>query len=280
MKLATTIIFLHNSLVGAWVTFNQCRRPGIHLSLYNENDDCTGFLTTDDLTRLQKLRERHTTIPIMILDAMLPGQVLEFGSNDPKFKRMLDHVVQMDDETFGMIGFNPHTGKPLTIGVTLQIQQVKQTNGIWLVSVKGDRRLEVQCEPWLDDTNSFYIAHVELVDTREEVSLDNEQIKHAERMYRDIPKLVSQWMERVFESGKTDREGMARRLKDIGEMPQQLRDRAIWTAALLNPLPALGVCFEIRPAMLACKNDYDRINLAWAGLHSSIDHLSGKKWLF
>ena len=280
MKLATTIIFLHISLVGAWVTLNQYRRPGIHLSLYNENDDCSGFLTTDDLTRLRKLRERHKTIPIIILDAMLPGQVLEFGSNDPKFKRMLDHVVQTDDETFGMIGFNPHTGKPLTIGVTLQIQQVKQTNGIWLVSVKGDRRLEVQCKPWLDDTNSFYIAHVELVDTREEVSLDNEQIKHAERMYRDIPKLVSQWMERVFESGKTDRDGMNRRLKDIGEMPQQLRDRAIWTAALLNPLPALGVCFEIRPAMLACKNDYDRINLAWAGLHSSIDHLSGKKWLF
>ena len=99
-------------------------------------------------------------------------------------------------------------------------------------------------------------------------------------MYKEIPKLVSQWMECVYESGKTDRYGMARRLKDIGEMPKQLRDRAFWTASLLNPLPALDVCMEIRPAMLACRNDYDRINLAWAGLHSSIDSLLRAKGCF
>jgi Lon protease-like protein len=277
---AAAIIAIHTGLVGAWISpKQQCRSLAIRRSLYNdENSD--NFLTASDLARISDLRDRHKTIPIMILDAMLPGQVLEFGSEDPKFKKLIEHVIQTEDETFGMMGLNPHTGTPLNIGVTLQVQDIKHQNGLWLVSVKGDRRLEVQGEPWLDDTNSFYIADVELVDKREEVGLDDAQKKHAERMFKEIPKLVSQWMECVYESGKTDRAGMARRLKDIGEMPKQLRDRAFWTASLLNPLPALDVCMEIRPAMLACRNDYDRINLAWAGLHSSIDGLLRAKGCF
>ena len=56
--------------------------------------------------------------------------------------------------------------------------------------------------------------------------------------------------------------------------------RSIWVAALINPLPALGVCLEVRPAMLACKNDFDRMTLATISIQSSIDHLSGKRRLF
>ena len=63
-------------------------------------------------------------------------------------------------------------------------------------------------------------------------------------------------------------------------MPEELGARAIWIAALVNPLPALDVCVEVRPAMLACKNDFDRINLAVAAIQGSIDHLSGKRRLF
>jgi len=69
-------------------------------------------------------------------------------------------------------------------------------------------------------------------------------------------------------------------LKELGPMPDTPTDRAIWVAALLNPLPSLKVCLEIRPAMLACKNDYDRIHLAMAALQSSTDHMKGKNKLF
>lgn len=56
-------------------------------------------------------------------------------------------------------------------------------------------------------------------------------------------------------------------------MPEGIGARAIWIASLVNPLPTLGVCMEIRPAMLACKNDYDRITLATVAIRSSIDNL-------
>jgi hypothetical protein len=67
---------------------------------------------------------------------------------------------------------------------------------------------------------------------------------------------------------------------DLGPMPKNPTDRAFWVAALINPLPALGVCLEIRPAMLSCSNDLDRMILASQALQSSIDHLSGKNRLF
>jgi len=78
-------------------------------------------LSTSDLSRLTLMRERHTTLPIIILDAMLPGQVLEFGSPDPKFVKLLQHVLDSDNGEIGMIGINPHTGRPLNLGVSEDI---------------------------------------------------------------------------------------------------------------------------------------------------------------
>lgn len=76
-------------------------------------------LSSSDLSRLTQMRERHTTLPIMILDAMLPGQVLEFGSSDPKFVTLLKHVFESEEGEIGMIGINPHTGRPLNLGVSV-----------------------------------------------------------------------------------------------------------------------------------------------------------------
>jgi hypothetical protein len=64
------------------------------------------------------MQERHITLPIMILDPILPGQVLEFGSNDIKFVKLLQYVLQSDEGEIGMIGMNPHTGRPLNLGVS------------------------------------------------------------------------------------------------------------------------------------------------------------------
>jgi hypothetical protein len=86
----------------------------------------------------------------------------------------------------------------------------------------------------------------------------------------------------VIKAEATDAEGMKSRMDDLGVMPDEddMTERALWTAALINPLPALGVCLEIRPAMLSCGNDYDRMVLVCQALQSSMDHLTGKQRLF
>mmetsp|Transcript_22119 Transcript_22119/g.32908 ORF Transcript_22119/g.32908 Transcript_22119/m.32908 type:complete len:111 (+) Transcript_22119:263-595(+) len=110
--------------------------------------------------------------------------------------------------------------------------------------------------------------------------MSQEQKEEAKRLSSEIPSLVEQWLEQVFQSGKSDVDGMRERMNSIGPMPDTVGERAIWVGALINPIPPLGVCLEIRPAMLACKNDHQRMQLAIAAIQSSIDHLSGKRRLF
>ena len=54
----------------------------------------------------------------------------------------------------------------------------------------------------------------------------------------------------------------------------------MWVAALINPLPALGVSLEIRPAMLQAASTAVALNIATQGIRSSIDHVNGTKPLF
>ena len=62
--------------------------------------------------------------------------------------------------------------------------------------------------------------------------------------------LVSEWIDLVREN-KREKEAdqIANVLRDLGPMPDpdDADDLALWTAALVNPLPALGVAVEIRP---------------------------------
>jgi len=123
------------------------------------------------------------------------------------------------------------------------------------------------------------LAEIEFIENREE-SLSAVETQEACKLSDALPDLIDRWLGWVIQTGASDQAGMDSRLKDIGPMPDEVGARAIWTAAMINPLPALGVCLEIRPAMLACKNDLDRVRLAVAAIRSSIDHLSGRRRLF
>lgn len=77
-------------------------------------------LSKNDIVRLSQMRDRHITIPILILDPLLPGQCLELASSDDrKFQELVNYVLssQQQQKEIGMIGLNPHTGRPLNLGV-------------------------------------------------------------------------------------------------------------------------------------------------------------------
>jgi len=240
-------------------------------------------LTSHDLQRLARLKESRFQMPIVILDAMLPKQQLTFETQDPKFHKMIDYCLETGSE-LGMLGLNPHTGRPLCRGVTVDICNspavANPVNKSIRLAVTGQKRFEVQGEPRLDDSGSFYIADVEIVEDRYETITDEQQAD-AETLSETLPGLMEKWTKWVLKSGVTDKQGLEHRLKSVGaDMPDDLTERALWVAAMLNPVPALDVCVEIRPAMLACANDYDRTVLAVQAVQSSIDHLSGKNKLF
>lgn len=247
--------------------------------LDDESNSTPLSLSESDLARLSQLRNRHKKIPIMILDAMLPGQRLEFSLRDKRF-RVLAERLRDNGEELGMIGFDPSTGNPLNVGVTVKIQTLKIEETICTLSIEGYERFEVLGEPLIDETGSYYVADVEVVEGRSpDRELSVEQTVEAKRLHSEIPDLVQEWLQWLYKTGRATPESMEPRLPGT-TMPNEISARAVWAAALVNPIPALGVCLEIRPSMLVCQNDLERVKLAHASLKASIDHLSGKQRLF
>lgn len=290
--------------------------------------------SSDDRRRLQQLRQRHhSNVPILIMDAMLPKQKLTFQSNDPKFRRLVDYCTTTTRNNEGdtsssppppqlcMLGLNPYTGRPLCRGVTVSVtvdqmsteskndNNQQKDNDPVTITVIGQERMEVQGEPWLDETESFYLADVEILEGRPEIATPiqvhsatgnkddgtktsvvsiEQQAKGIQESCQQMPKKVTEWIQCVLQTRATTEEGLKARMMELGPMPEVSNpsspggatDLALWVAALINPLPSLGVCLEIRPAMLSCSNDYERIILATQAIESSIDHMNGKKRLF
>ena len=81
----------------------------------------------------------------------------------------------------------------------------------------------------------------------------------------ELDTLVAEWTRLVVESGRERQPNQIRDLLgDLGPMPEaaDADDRALWVAALINPLPALGVALEIRPAALAATTTRERLEVA------------------
>jgi hypothetical protein len=225
-------------------------------------------------------------------------------------------MIQNSCVEIGILGFHPQTGDPLTTGVTANIPYFSSAMGggityglsrnkerVMATSFKATTTtFSVVGEPWMDPTESFYLAHVETLDDRFEI-LPDVQHAQAEQLFAQVPDLIEEWKAWMFLTEWTTPAQLAKRhqLSEIGAaIPRTShRDRAIWVAALLNPVgggaqklktskksninndiqhtgnnnQTITFCPDIRPAMLACRNDHDRLVLAVAALKSSCDFL-------
>ena len=133
-----------------------------------------------------------------------------------KFQKLLAHVLEQETEgEIGVIGFNPHTGRPLNIGVTVTVSEGNVEKAIprgLSIESKGLRRFEVQTEPWLDDSESFYFAKIEIVEDRKE-DITETQEEEAEKFFARLPNLVDKWLELLFMSKKCDLDSMRKIMK-------------------------------------------------------------------
>merc|ERR1712183_455165 len=91
--------------------------------------------------------------------------------------------------------------------------------------------------------------------------------------------LVEEWQELVHSTGAERFRGhLEGVLKDLGPMPKASKagDLAFWTVALVNPLPALGVAYELRPAVLSAETVAMRLQVALNGIQGSIENLKNR----
>lgn len=152
-----------------------------------------------------------------------------------------------------------------------------------------------------EDSEKFIVARVEMQDGAQllstvesvELSAESEQIledsvgeadKQANlQMSTELEALVDSWCDLVVRNGFERKAGqVARIIRDLGDLPDanDPYDRALWVAALINPLPALGVAMEIRPAVLQATSTANALAVVTSGILSSIAHLNTSKPLF
>ena len=216
-------------------------------------------------------------------------------------------------------------------------------------SFLGNQIFRLVGDPWMDPTSSFHMAHVEIFDERYDDELpiqsntngkttknygnDNNVLQNVDNnsnnrrhtteiqietdiLFSQVPTLVDDWMELLFEAELATPANLVPRQREIVPDPNKINegdpsynnsnsnnnnhhhhrrqrqhrlrknnyalyppfrqvDRAVWVAALLNPVQRypLHVCPEIRPAFLACKNDRDRLSLCVGALQTSTQFL-------
>eukprot|EP00435_Cladocopium_sp_Y103_P014475 s2935_g3.t1 len=112
--------------------------------------------------------------------------------------------------------------------------------------------------------------------TRAKVEFLHEEVKEEDVLLAEaLVPLIEEWTNTLVENQAERYEGQLQDiLKDLGQMPPPtMADKlAMWAAALVNPLPALGVALEIRPAVLQADSLQERILIVRRGIRGSIEH--------
>merc|ERR1712216_1009812 len=80
-------------------------------------------------SRVQEVQDQSNRLPLMILDTMLPRQILQIQIQHKTLKSLMKHRVTQETPTLGMLGMAKlSTGQtvPLKTGVEVQIIQMER----------------------------------------------------------------------------------------------------------------------------------------------------------
>ena len=223
------------------------------------------------IAQLRSGQPARTALPILVLDSLLPRQRLTIVMDDEAGRLLLRDCVNLYDSMLGVHGYDPRTKNILATGTQVRVVVSEDNSTVTLI---GQRRYTLCATPRLA-ADTYYVSDVEWTERDEG---DNDAVVAAEA----LGPLVARWIELV-RGGRERSEGQLDRiLTDLGPMPPPADpdELALYVAALINPLPALGVAYEIRPAMLVAKSAAERLQIARVGIEKSIGHLDGSRPLW
>lgn len=298
----------HNVLLpGLPMDLSRASRLRLFSSRYGDfgsNDDFDDESDNDPFmaslrNRMMEVTDRDTKIPLVVLDSMLPRQVLKIKVNNDLFINLVKSRLEEETPCFGILGIaRLTTGEQvhLTSGVEVQIvgKPVNHERGGILLELKAGRRFALQGEVatanhgWTEGRVKFLSS----AEQEQDEETGSRSLEERMALVRAIQKtraftspnmnidggksLVDQWIllakERERKPGQIDQ-----LLQDLGSIPpvEEPSERAFWVGALINPIPAMGVALEIRPALLTAKTAEERTQVALDGILRSIKHMDG-----
>jgi len=297
-----------NLSLRSWKTHPQIRQACL-LSMSSSDEEAS---SSDDFmaslrTRIGEVSDRESKLPIVVLDTMLPRQVLRIEAKEEAFIDLVRHLLEDENPCFGMIGMaQTDTGQtyPLKAGVEVQITGKPELVDTGLrVELVANRRMVIEGEigtnpkGWTEARVKFLDFAQEEQDEETNVptassgsssnsnydrfSLARAMAKSREFSspnvnMKDNLSLVDRWVQLARENERRPGQ-IDKLLKDLGDIPpsEEPSDRSFWVGALINPLPGMGVAMEIRPALLVAQTAEERVEIALNGILTSIKHMDG-----
>lgn len=232
------------------------------------------------------------SLPLFFLEPLLPGQEIQLHVFEPRYialtKRALSDAVL--DGVFGMVEYGRAHSVTASFGVTCKILEHRELPGgpagrRYFLRAVGVRRFRVS-RSWLVDGYS----NAQVVWAADASCGD--QLVTALSRAAQLHEEVQEWIRRVEDGGweRTPRQ-LAKILEVLGPCPYlhgsvpggAAGDIAVadpiyehfglWAAALINPLPPLGVAPEIRTAALTSTNSIERLYAVSEALGQSLEQV-------
>ena len=266
-------------------------------------------------SRLKEVQQKEQRLPLVVLDSMLPRQVLEIQVNNALLIELVRDCMARESPYIGMLGIarlasgqQVHLSKGVEVEIVKdKLQFLPEGQGVKMALRATERRFEIEegSVTTVGGENGYTEATVKFLDSAQE---EEDEIQSAREsggddeeynrmsVARAIMKadeltmpngsmpnsqsLVDRWIELAREKERSPGQIDAL-LEDLGEIPpsDQPSERAFWIGALINPLPAMGVALEIRPALLTAKKAEQRVEVALNGILRSIKYMDGSAGL-
>eukprot|EP00816_Leptocylindrus_hargravesii_P002463 CAMPEP_0196804110 /NCGR_PEP_ID=MMETSP1362-20130617/3621_1 /TAXON_ID=163516 /ORGANISM="Leptocylindrus danicus, Strain CCMP1856" /LENGTH=290 /DNA_ID=CAMNT_0042176135 /DNA_START=319 /DNA_END=1191 /DNA_ORIENTATION=+ len=281
--------------------------------------------------RIHELQNQDAvrTQPLVVLDAMLPRQVMELKVENEMLTTLVRTQLELQDvPSFGMLGMATlRSGQRVHLNRGVEVEILKAEfddsangggggSGVSVI-LRGTRRFEIVPNSVSTVEQGWTTAQIKYLDHHydanassnsaesigfdmndESLGTDHEDEELLESLSRAKDKAkeligdsdvaiegsnagvnrIDQWIELARENERQPNQ-IDLLLKDLGEMPGVHRptDLAFWIGALINPLPAMGVAMEVRPALLMADTAEERMEIASDAMVRSIRHMNGSQ---
>jgi hypothetical protein len=265
----------------------------------NDDDDDDPFMASLR-SRVNQVNDRATKLPIIILDAMLPRQVLNVTiPSDALLLRLIKQQITNETPYFGMLGLiRSRTGQqpllPLTTGVQVDIiskprviPEVDGTTSIQILLRGSEKRFKINKEVtttpegWMEARVDFLSLMDDETECISRTTNDRYGLARAMSKARVLPDLIEEWvtLARTKERFPGQIDTLLQEIGPVPPPPEEPTNLSLYVGALINPLPAMGVALEVRPSLLLANTPEERVDIAVEGIQKSIRHMQGEPLL-